>query len=186
MDAIVAPVALFRRVRDEPIVGFGFLVILLSTAASWLLSQPIDPFPINGDDVITEFSLPVTLLFGVLVYAVFVVVLHWMALLVGGRGRLPALYSATGLASAPNLFAAPIYLIVSIAGLPTLGMIGALGLSMWSTVLNVLAVREVHHLTTGQAIAALVLVTYVPLLVGGIILLLALFGFMATAGALSL
>jgi hypothetical protein len=65
-----------------------------------------------------------------------------------------------------SLFAIPVGIVSGLAGLvPCVGLIVALAVSVYAVVLNVRAVKVVHNLTTGQAVAAVL----VPALVIGVL-----------------
>ena len=78
-----------------------------------------------------------------------------------------------------SLFAVPLGIVTAVVNLvPCVGLIAALALGIYSIVLSVRAVKVVHNLTTGKAVAAiLVPVVILGLLAAcGVIVLLALLG----------
>lgn len=83
-------------------------------------------------------------------------VVHFSARFLGGKGAYTALLSAQGFATAPSLLFAPLYLVGSIFG-TGFGLMVLTILILWSLILNVVAVREVHQFSTGRAVGALIL-----------------------------
>jgi hypothetical protein len=65
-----------------------------------------------------------------------------------------------------SLFAVPVGIVSGLVGLvPCVGLIAVLAVSVYAVVLNVRTVKVVHNLTTGQAVAAVL----VPALVIGVL-----------------
>ena len=83
--------------------------------------------------------------------------------LFGGRGDGRRLLAALGLTYTPALVAVPVNLLL--AGRPGVGVLAGLltlAILVWRLVLDIIAIREVHALSTGRAAAA----ALVPLGVG--------------------
>ncbi|KAF5432422.1 hypothetical protein C5S39_03745 [Candidatus Methanophagaceae archaeon] len=98
---------------------------------------------------------------GFISWVFFAGICHIVAKLLGGKeGTFTEMLVLMGFASLPNIFQAPIGLIVMLSG----GLTGAfiaivLGsfLAIWVLILDVLAIREAQKFSTGRAIATLVL-----------------------------
>lgn len=133
----------------------GFEVVLLSPAASIILSVVI----------------------GFIGWVVTAGILHVVAKILGGKGVFTEMLVLMGFAALPNVFQAPIGLVVVLYGGLT-GAFIALGLSgilaIWILILNVLAIREAHKFSTGRAIATLVL-PFVVLIVLVFMLMIGIF-----------
>lgn len=81
-------------------------------------------------------------------------VLALAAELFGGQGRARDLLLLLGLTRLPALLAAPLQLLAPAS--PALAVLGQVAVALWALVLAGLAVRENYGLSTGQAVAALV------------------------------
>jgi hypothetical protein len=105
--------------------------------------------------------------------------------LLGGRGPFSALFSALAFASVPSLLAAPILAWLRLGGLG--GVAGPVGFAfgLWSLVLQVLGIRAALGLSTGRAVATVLLpllILVVLAIVLGIVVALLAFGALAGRG----
>ncbi|MDQ7794927.1 MAG: YIP1 family protein [bacterium] len=82
-------------------------------------------------------------------------VLNLVAELLGGGGNGRGLLAALALAQVPSALLAPAGLLAQVAG--WLGTLTRLALFAWVFVLQLLAVREAHRLTTGRALAVVLI-----------------------------
>jgi hypothetical protein len=105
-------------------------------------------------------------------------ILHVVAKILGGKGAFAEMLVLMGFAMLPNIFQAPIGLVVILSG----GLAGAfiamgLGsiLAIWILILDVLAIREAHKFSTGRAIATLVLPFAVLIVLAFILIIVGIF-----------
>lgn len=79
--------------------------------------------------------------------------------LLGGRGSYPAVLATQAFASVPFILLAPLTALLNLAGGGFVALGGALdlGFIIWALVLAVIGLRESLSLSTGRAVAALVL-----------------------------
>ncbi len=95
-------------------------------------------------------------LFAVAKWLVAAGLLHLLAELCGGRGSARGVLAVCGVAGLPAVFMLPVQLGVSYfnPGPPAALFTALLGLGLfiWSTVLLVVGIREVHGLSTGRAV----------------------------------
>ena len=196
---ITEPVATFRVLAQQQPVWWALLLVagimalmfavqMVEIAAGPDLGGPGAPPPDLGP--LEGLGLGATLAVGIAVgvpfslafFAVWVAVVMGSARLVGGAGGFGATFTGLGFAYAPSIFAVLATALViplgTLAGF--LGALVAFGVSIWMLVLNVLAVREVHGLSTGRAVAAL-LIPIGVLLVLGVLLVAAVVGIALTA-----
>lgn len=177
---ITAPVPTFRGVaRDAPLgqaLGVVLIVFVLSSVVQSLgfatdpegLPQVPRAMTVVGGLVI---GLPAALLS----FVVWTALVLLCARLLGGRGDFRGTLSGLGFAYVPVIFG----VIVAALALPvgaTAGpvvVLAFLGTALWSLALDVIAVREVHDVTTGRAVGA-VLLPVVALGVLGALLFLTL------------
>lgn len=117
-------------------------------------------------------------LWGYLKWFVYSSFLSLAAEILGGLGRARGVMVASGLAGLSAVLLVPVQLLTFGAGSDSLagnmfpGLAG-LAVAIWSAVLNVIGVREVHSLSIGRSLLA-VLSPYMALLVFSILLLAAL------------
>ena len=106
----------------------------------------------------------------ILVWIIGAAIWHLIAEFFGGRGTAVGLFSALGFAHLPRVFIVPLWAFISVMpenSKNILMVIAVLMILFWSVMLDVVAIKEVHQLTTAKA----VLVMIVPLLMVGLLCL---------------
>ncbi len=164
---LASPVQTLNEIAREKPAGLAF-VVYLGVA---LLVMGSNIFGDQGfaflEETMAELGIliPVSVFIsGAIVFAVasiFIItaLLHLLARLFGGSGGYWNLFSAYAFADFPMIISAPITLIAAY-----LGAVGAIfgglitfGLSIWVIVLQVIALRESHGLSTAASIGAYVI-----------------------------
>lgn len=168
------PVRTFREVAVSAPVGRALFLYLLVSAAGALmavLTTPrLAPHP-QLAAVSGGFGFAVAVMFLAWALAklfVYSGLLHLVAEFFGGRGSARGVFTVYGLASLPTLVLVPWHLLVTwLPGYLRVGLTVpvALGIFVWTVVLLILGVREVHGLTTARA-ALVVLVPPAALALG--------------------
>lgn len=123
-------------------------------------------------------SMTMSVVGGFIGWIVIAGILHVVAKILGGKGAFAEMLVLMGFAMLPNIFQAPIGLVVILSG----GLAGAfiamgLGsiLAIWILILDVLAIREAHKFSTGRAIATLVLPFAVLIVLAFILIIVGIF-----------
>lgn len=96
---------------------------------------------------------------------------HLIAEFFGGRGTGVGLFSALGFAHLPRIFIVPLWALIGVmpeSSKTVLMVIAVLTILSWSLALDVVAIKEVHQLSTAKA----VLVMLMPLLMIGLLCLI--------------
>lgn len=188
---MVRPVETLRDIAREKPVGLALLVYLGVSILNVLVSIYSDPSMADLDEIMYQIGLhiPQLNIIAVLVFvaitviSVFVItgLVQLFARLFRGQGGYWELFSAYCFAGFPMIIGIP----VSIIGY-YLGFIGALlsalvsfGLAIWVIVLQVIAIRESHSLSTGASIGAYILslvVLFVVFFIIGIVAVIAVLG----------
>lgn len=180
VDAIQAPVELFRRLRERPAAVQGVVVAVVAQA---LLSLgPQGATPLSGFEDAPRLGPVGDAVIGAVSFLIGIGAVHLVARWLGGRASFSAALSTLGLASTPLLLYAPVYVVAALTGLAGLALLAMFGLGIWSIVLDVLAVRETYGVSTGRAIAALLLSGFVIVLAAVVLALV--FGILAVILAL--
>ena len=174
---LFTPASTFRRLLEErtslTIAAIIVLIACVCSGIGTLLTQstvmslftefsgfePVAPdFDAMRISPIT--SMTSSVVGGFISWVFFAGICHIVAKLLGGKGTFTEMLVLMGFASLPNIFQAPIGLIVMLSG----GLTGAfiaivLGsfLAIWVLILDVLAIREAQKFSTGRAIATFVL-----------------------------
>ncbi len=161
------PVSTLNEIAREKPVGWALLVYLGVTILVLLASIYGDESYRMVEESLLELGLylPISgLVIGVLIFAVAALfasagILHLLARLFGGTGGYWNLFSAYGFADFPMIISAPVTLFAAYLGTvgSILSALIAFGLSVWVIVLQVIAVRESHNLSTGASIGAYVI-----------------------------
>lgn len=177
------PAATFRRMREAPPLGLTVGVVTVVNLATALMSVltfralPGDP---SGTGAVLGGLAPFVGLAGFLFWYLkwlgYGAVLHLTAQLLHGEGGPKATLVAYGLTGLPSLFMLPVQGLLAVLrpgeALETLLIILAgLVVLIWSVVLLVLALRELHNLTTGRAAAVVFIPVAVLTLAFGVLLL---------------
>ena len=77
--------------------------------------------------------------------------------LLGGRGPFSALLATQGFTSMPLVLLAPVTAVLNLAGVPLLGGLLGLAVALWGMILAVIGIRESMALSTGRAVATVLL-----------------------------
>jgi hypothetical protein len=84
-------------------------------------------------------------------------ILYLVARLLGGWGSFGGLLATQGFANIPSFLLAPLTLLANILRIPVLGGLFTLVFSIWTLVLIVIGIRESMALSTGRAVATLLI-----------------------------
>ncbi len=172
---ITRPVGTLNEVAREKPVWWGLLIYLgISLLGS--LAAFLDPDLIATYEEMTRqftFTIPVLfLIFGglvlsVLLLLIYVGVLHLFSLLFGGSGGYWNLFSAYTFASFPGIIGVPVTAlggVLGVFGSILSGLVGS-AISIWVIVLQVIALRESHGMSTGMAILAYFITVFILIIV---------------------
>lgn len=165
VDVIVAPVGAFRYLSRERHVVLAFLIAfaVMLTFSAW---TP-DLGAVDESLTISPWESLLSAVAGTAIGLVFVAgVYHLTARLLGGKNRFVFIFQAVGFAALPNLLVAPLYVAHRIVGIPLLVQFADLATNIWTSVLTVIALRELYRFSTARAIAAFL----IPLVVGFLVL----------------
>ncbi len=172
---IVSPSDTLNEIARERPVWWGLLIYLgISVLGS--LAALFDPEVVGFYEEMTRqfaFTIPFLplaiggLLIAVLILLIYVGVLHLFGRLFGGSGGYWNLFSAYTFANFPGIIGVPITVIgglFGVVGSVLSGLVG-FGISIWVIVLQVIALRESHGLSTGMSILAYVLTLFILIIV---------------------
>ena len=155
------PVQTLNEIAREKPVGWALMVALgvgvLTLAANTLRGEGIEETMVEMDIFIAPLYM---FIFGVIIIVVglFVItgLLHLIAKLFGGQGGYWNLFSAYCFAEFPMIISVPVSLVSIYLGFvgTILGGLTVFGLGLWVIVLQVIALRESHGISTGASIGA--------------------------------
>jgi len=164
---LTKPVQTLNEIAREKPANAAFLIYLgitmLSVLSSLYNPQAMQAFEdlMRETDIAIPFSVIIAASLLMAIISIFVVtgVLQLLARLFKGNGGYWNLFSAYAFANFPLIIGLPITFISGFLG--TVGNIlsgvFSLGLSIWVLVLQVIAVRESHSLSTGASIGVYLL-----------------------------
>lgn len=158
--------ALGKVSKDNNATGMAFLFIAIAGACS----------AIGMFDPVGIIIQPIFMIIAMLIV---VGVLHILALIFGGKGTYMGLFKPLGIAS----------VILWIAIIPYVGVILSFLLGIWMIVVEVMAIKTVHQLSTAKSVIVVlipVIIIFMLLMVLLIVVGLAIFGLGAAGGAGSL
>jgi len=165
---VLSPAETFQKVRDTDYgdtLGYFLILVLINTVLSipvilitfssmWSVLGGI--FSMLGFGTLTGFWIVIiafTMIIGALVFLfIGAAWLHLWVYPVGGRNGYRETLKAIAFGGTPALL---------LGWIPLFGILGWI----WSCVLSILGVRELHGISTGRAIGAVILAVTVPLLI---------------------
>ncbi|HEY3313662.1 MAG TPA: Yip1 family protein [Bacillota bacterium] len=155
---LFSPRKTFRELAEAPPVGQAVAVFL----AVNIVSTTLMTISLGSRLSATAFGLaPAAFVFaglvlGLIDWFVVTAVFHLVAEMLGGKGRGLSLFYLVALANLPRLINAPLMLL-TFTPARTLEVLLSLAVTIWVAVLYIIAVAEVHHITSGQATVTVVL-----------------------------
>lgn len=158
----------------------GTLMVLLNF--SRVLSQSLDAGSIlPGARALVPVGAFIGLVFSYIKWFGYSAVLHLAADLLGGRGGARGVFAAAGLAGLPGILLIPFQFLGYWYGLGNLAvtvllLLAGLAVEVWSSIILVIGIREVHLLSTGRA----VLVFFIPFMALFLLLVLSLIALAVT------
>ena len=155
---LVSPVETFRKVKDEGIgsvvkyfVGIALIYSILSAIIFAVASSMVMPFmskamPFAGlaGGALAAVIFVSSLIGSIIALFVGGAIIHAFVYLVGGRKGYTQTVKALGYGSTPGLL---------LGWIPFIGFV----FSIWSLILQILGVRELHEISTGRAVLAVIL-----------------------------
>ena len=190
IGVITRPVSAMQQIaaaRPWPIaLGLTVAIGLLSGLAS--LTAPPQDYPNVPEGFVTFLTfiqspagvLVSALVFGPLAQLVGAGIYYLVGRLLGGRGPFSALLSTAGFASVPGVLLAPLTAVLNLTGIPVLGGLLGFAFGIWVFGLTALGIRESLGLSTGRAVATL-LIPIGVLIVLSCVLVFAVVGLVASS-----
>ncbi|MCE5285931.1 MAG: YIP1 family protein [Pelosinus sp.] len=169
-DVLFVPRKALRRIADERPFGQAVLVFLLSVLL------PVIPLYFTMRGVSMHFAAGIIagaeLIGSLVMWFLSAAVWGLLAEFFGGNGRSSSLFAALGFAHVPRIFLVPGLMAVglmpsAVKGIFEVALIA--GVSIWSVILDVAAIRETYALSGAKA----ALVLLMPLLIVLIFIVLA-------------
>ncbi|NLY10823.1 MAG: hypothetical protein GX020_03945 [Firmicutes bacterium] len=155
---ILKPVETFRQIKGKKLFWLATLVLIVSLSPVWNISNT--EVWIGRPTAIVLFEYLVGSLLGFVSMGIYALIVFPISRLINGTGSFLDTYQALGFSVLPCLFTAPVmvlrFLTASLGFLTSVLDLIELGLICWTIVLGVIALREVHQLTTGRAVSAYV------------------------------
>lgn len=168
-DVLFRPQKGIRRVAEERTIWQGLAIYLgISIILSLSTLNVISPqdfmrafseagFPVPAAATETlSWSLPAisliaNIVFGPLIFFLWVAIINFIAELFNGKGNAGRLGAAFGYAQFPYVFVSAVSLFgrYTTFNIVNLAVFAAF---VWSVVLKIIAVREAHHFSTGRAV----------------------------------
>jgi len=178
--ALFSPVTTFRAAVARPHLGRAVVVLVVVSAVSAIVGaisggrEFAAGMAEAGLQVPAASFGPAAFLFGLVGPFIFwylqSAVFYVTGILLGGRGEVVPLMAALAVASMPQVFTAPATLLGA-AVHQSLGVWLSFAIGIWVIVLDILAVREALHFSTGRAVATFFLpvVVFVVLVIGAVV-----------------
>lgn len=194
------PVRTMKKVAENPpltaaLLSFTIISLLGAVmgllAFSKFLSQGYDAAGIDqllpGAQVLVPAGLFISLIFSYIKWFCYSAIINLVAELLGGRGSARGVFAAFGLAGLPLILIIPFQFLAywygtGVFAVNVLLMLVWLVLGIWSGLIFVIGIREVHALSTGRS----VLVLLIPCLALVLLLVLSVIGLAALLSAFTL
>ncbi|MDW7739697.1 MAG: Yip1 family protein [Bacillota bacterium] len=159
---ITMPVATLNEVAKEKPAGLAFLVytfvLILTSIVAVYSGAQFSSYENSMLEIGFQFPLYYIALamipFGIISLFISTLLIHLFARLFGGKGQYWNLFSAYAFANFPMIINVPISFLLGFLGIVGGILSGLFGfaLSIWILVLQVIAIRESHSLSTGMSI----------------------------------
>lgn len=182
------PAVTMKKVAQRPPLLSAFLIITIIGVFGALMGI-LTASRVLGDDLratplaylapaiqaLTPLAAILGLIWGYVKWFSYSAIIHLVADLLGGRGGARGVFALVALAGLPSIFMIPVQFLTYYFGpghTPVQVLVGLTGLGVWvwSVILLVIGLREVHGLSTGRTL----LVVFSPYLVLLLLLLLLL------------
>ena len=171
IGVITRPVAAMQQIAAARawLVGLGLAIaIALLNGLADLVGPPQDLDPAGADlpsgfvGYLDSAQSPGGVLVSAVVLTPLVLVVvsyvfHLAGWLLGGRGPFSALLATQGFTSVPLVLLAPVTVVLNLAGVPLLGGLLGLAVALWGMILAVIGIRESLALSTGRAMATVLI-----------------------------
>jgi hypothetical protein len=179
---VAQPVKTLREIARENPANAAFMIYLGVTVLNLLVSlsnrqsiQALEDLMLEAN-IRIPFSVIIASSILISIISIFIItgLLHLLARSFKGDGGYWNLFSAYAFAGFPMIIGVPVNFISVFMGpaVSTLAGIINFGISIWVLILQIIAVRESHNLSTGTSIGVYLL--HLVILVGGAILLVIL------------
>lgn len=186
-----------KRVAERPPLGLAVMVVTIISllgavmgllTVSKVLNQSLHAVAMEqflpGLRALAPLGAVFGLLWGYVKWFGYSAIMHLAAELLGGRGSARGVFAAVGLAGLPAILMIPIQFLSYWLGTGRLAVtilvvLAGLAVGIWSVILMVIALRQVHGLSTGRS----VLVVFSPILALitlGILMIITLVGIAAS------
>lgn len=193
------PVRTMKKVAENPpltaaLLSFTIISLLGAVmgllAFSKFLSQGYDAGIdqlLPGAQVLVPAGLFIGLIFSYIKWFCYSAIINLVAELLGGRGSARGVFAAFGLAGLPLILIIPFQFLTywygtGVSAVTVLLMLVWLVLGIWSGIIFVIGIREVHALSTGRS----VLVLLIPCLALVLLLVLSAIGLAVLLSAFTL
>ena len=156
-DVLFQPKVGMKNISEEKHVGQAVSVFFCS------MLIPIWALSFSFKDVGSSMMIPMMAFIKVIaslgIWVMGVAVWHLVAEFFGGRGTAVGLFVSFGFAHIPRIFMIPLWALACV--MPGNGKTAVLAISVlllvfWSLYLDVIAIREVHQLSTAKSILVLI------------------------------
>ena len=172
------PVKMMKRVAENPPLVMALVIVailsLLGTLMGYLALSRVISLGYDAGGIVQLFQgaralVPIgacfALVFSFIKWFFCSAILHLTADLLGGRGRARGVFAAAGLAGLPQILLIPFQFLGYWYGsgkyaVTALLLLAGLAVWIWSSILLVIGIREVHNMSTGRA----ALVFFIPYL----------------------
>lgn len=165
-DVLFEPKVGMKNMAAEKNVGQALGVFLCSMIIPiWALYFG---FKAAGLSTMIHMMMMLKVIGSLIIWIMGAAIWHLVAELFGGRGTAVGLFVTLGFAHIPRIFMVPLWAIITVmpaSSKNVLLFLSVLLLLFWSFYLDIVAIREVHQLSTAKS----VLVMLTPMLVMGIL-----------------
>jgi hypothetical protein len=170
-DLLFQPRLGMATIAQQKNAGQAILVVLTSILVPlWALSFGMKD---TGMTTMIHIVMGIHMLGSLVVWVLASAIWHLVAEFLGGKGRAVGLFAALGFAQVPRLFIVPLWALITVMPPSSKTVLMALAVLVilgWSLFLDVIAIKEVHQLSTSKAVIVIIM----PMLLVGLLCLLGL------------
>lgn len=165
-DILFQPLIAMKNIGEQKPIGQAVVAFLSSIILPiWALY-----FGLKMIDMpeIVNVVIAIKVVSGIMIWVMASAIWHLIAEFFGGRGSAMGLFAALGFVYVPWIFIIPLWALTTLMPASSkvlLMTISVLAVLLWSLYLHVIAIKEVHQLSTATS----VLVMLTPMLVVGLV-----------------
>lgn len=165
---LIRPTSTLGSICRQRPVGWAIVVYLVACLVSAISNIGLGFAGLPGLSALPMFkALVAILVVSILMFVIFTLICHGIALALGSQGSYGGLFSGLAFASLPTIFSAPLAaasLLLGAVGSLLYYSLGVFGLTIWVMALSIIALKENYLISTMRRAVLILLLSTVALI----------------------